>query len=95
MGSWRGGAFLGATDADILTAAESEGRTLVTYDVRTIPPLLRRIAEMGGSHGGVILVSVKAFPPGDTRGLVRALTGLAGASDDLRSQVLYLSKSTT
>jgi predicted nuclease of predicted toxin-antitoxin system len=57
IATWRGGALLGARDAQILEAAAAEGWVLVTYDVHTIPRLLRDRAELGLRHAGVIFVS--------------------------------------
>ncbi|MGB2653232.1 MAG: hypothetical protein WAN62_05605, partial [Candidatus Acidiferrum sp.] len=57
-----------------------QGLTLVTYDRRTIPPLLKTWAEEGRKHGGVIFVDEKTISPADTGGLVRALGELARAT---------------
>jgi hypothetical protein len=73
---WEDGAYLGQDDAACLQAAHREGLTLVTYDLRTIPPLLKRWAEEGRSHGGVIFVDEKTIDPSDVGGLVRALASL-------------------
>lgn len=43
---WRDGACLGADDREILAMAAGERRTLFTYDLRTIPVLLRALAEI-------------------------------------------------
>lgn len=91
LAQWRAGALLGRPDAEILAAAAAERRALVTYDVRTIPPLLRRMAETGVAHAGVILVSARGYPFGETRRLVRALGELADTREDRRNQVLFLS----
>jgi len=50
--------------------------TLVTYDRRTIPPLLKTWAEEGREHGGVIFIDEKAISPADIGGQVRALSDL-------------------
>jgi len=49
---------------------------LVTYDRRTIPPLLKTWAEEGRHHGGVIFVDEKTISPADIGGLTRALVEL-------------------
>ena len=54
--AWERGAYLAHDDAAILAEAYRQGRTLVTRDVRTIPPLLVVLAQAGTSHGGVIFV---------------------------------------
>ena len=74
---WEGGGFLGQDDAACLRHAATRGWTLVTYDRRTIPPLLKTWAEAGQHHGGVIFVDEKTIPPSDIGGQVRALAALA------------------
>jgi hypothetical protein len=74
--AWEGGDFLGRDDAACLQEAARQGLTLVTYDRRTIPPLLKTWAEEGRDHGGVIFVDEKTIPPGQVGSLVRALGAL-------------------
>lgn len=74
--AWRGGAFLQARDEAMLAAACEEGLTLLTYDLRTIVPLLKSLGERGISHGGVILVDDRTIPQNNIGGLVRALERL-------------------
>jgi hypothetical protein len=73
MAEWEGGGFLGEDDSACLLEAAEQGLTLVTYDRRTIPPLLKIWAEEGRRHGGVIFVDEKTISPADIGGLVRAL----------------------
>ncbi len=73
MNEWNGGVFLGRPDAEILAEAARQGLTLVTYDCRTIPTLLRSWREQGRSHAGVIYVSQRTVSPSDIGSLVRAL----------------------
>jgi len=73
---WEGGSFLGQEDAACLRAAAAQGLTLVTYDFRTIPPLLKTWAEEGTKHGGVIFVDEKTISQADIGGLVPALNEL-------------------
>lgn len=47
----------GLEDADLLTLASSEGRILVTFDVKDFVPILRGWAEGGRQHAGCILVA--------------------------------------
>jgi hypothetical protein len=77
MVEWEGGYFLGQEDFACLREAASQGLTLVTYDRRTIPPLLKTWAEEGRPHGGVVFVHEKTISPADIGGLVWALTRLA------------------
>ncbi len=76
MAEWEDGEFLGQQDFACLQEAAAQGLTLVTYDRRTIPPLLKAWAEEEREHGGVIFVDEKTIPPSDTGGLVRALSNL-------------------
>jgi len=77
MVEWQNGYFLGQDDSTCLREAASQGLTLVTYDRRTIPPLLKTWAEEGRTHGGVVFVDEKTILPADLGGLVWALTRLA------------------
>ena len=77
LGEWENGNFLGQEDSICLQAAAAEALTLVTYDRRTFPPLLKTWAEAGRNHGGVIFVDEKTISPADIGGLVRALSDLA------------------
>jgi hypothetical protein len=76
MATWGDGEFLGQQDFVCLQGAAMQGLTLVTYDRRTIPLLLKVWAEEGRRHGGVIFVDEKTISPADTGGLVRALSEL-------------------
>jgi len=76
MTEWEGGGFLGKDDSACLLEAAEQGLTLVTYDRRTIPPLLKIWAEEGRRHGGVVFVDEKTISPADIGGLVRALLQL-------------------
>jgi hypothetical protein len=73
MTDWERGDFLGQEDSVCLREAAAQGLTLVTYDRRTIPPLLKNWAEEGRRHGEVIFVDEKTISPTDIGGLIRAL----------------------
>jgi hypothetical protein len=77
MVEWENGRFLGQQDSPCLRDAAAQGFTLVTYDRRTIPPVLKTWAEEERTHGGVIFVDEKTISPADIGGLVWALTRLA------------------
>jgi hypothetical protein len=89
---WEGGKFLGQDDAACLRRAAELRWTLVTYDRRTIPPLLKTWAEAGQHHGGVVFVDEKTIPPSDIGGLVRGLAALAreAAFLDWTDRVIFL-----
>jgi hypothetical protein len=79
---WQDGSFLGQDDETCLRAAVALQLTFVTYDRRTIPPLLKSWAETGRSHGGIIFVDEKTIAPSDIGGLVKALAAVAKGSQD-------------
>jgi hypothetical protein len=89
MVEWERGRFLGQDDRSCLREAAVQSLTLVTYDRRTIPPLLKTWAEEERTHGGVIFVDEKTISPSDIGGLVRALTSLARKTDswDWRNRI--------
>jgi hypothetical protein len=74
---WESGRFLGQDDSACLREAAAQDLTLVTYDRRPIPPLLKMWAEEDRTHGGVIFIDEKTISPADIGGLVRALSRLA------------------
>jgi hypothetical protein len=76
MVDWENGRFLGQDDHTCLREAAAQRLTLVTYDRRTIPPLLKNWAEEGRTHGGVIFVDEKTISPADIGALVLALAEL-------------------
>ena len=92
MVQWEDGSFLGKEDSVCLSEAAKQRLTLLTYDRRTIPPLLKLWAEEGRSHGGVIFVDDKTISPADIGGLVRALISLVNevGKIDWTSQVYFL-----
>ncbi len=89
---WEGGRFLGQEDSAILRETAAQGLTLVTYDRRTIPPLLKTWAEEERTHGGVIFVDERTISPADIGGLVWAVTRLAGETGnwDWTNRVYFL-----
>jgi hypothetical protein len=92
MAVWEGGALLGEPDSVCLQRAAAQELTLVTYDRRTIPVVLKVWGEEGREHGGVIFVDEKTISPADTGGLVRALSELARQTTkwDWTSRVCFL-----
>jgi hypothetical protein len=73
---WMQGHFLGAPDEELLEEAFRQKISLVTFDLKTIPLLLRSWAEQGIDHGGVILVDDRTFAQNDIGGIARALSEL-------------------
>jgi predicted nuclease of predicted toxin-antitoxin system len=74
--TWHDGAMRGQPDALVLAEAVAEGLTLITYDQRTIPPLLQEWADLQQSHCGVILVDGRSLPVNNIGKLLKALTAL-------------------
>jgi len=70
---WRGGEFVEQTDARVLRAAVQEQLTLVTYDLKTIPPLLQEFAVDNEMHAGVLFVDDASIRGNDFGSLVKAL----------------------
>jgi hypothetical protein len=77
IAEWEAGKFLGQEDLACLTQAAAQGLTLVSYDRRTIPLLLKVWGEEQRKHGGVIFVDNETSAPSDTGGLIRSLTDLS------------------
>src|SRR5262245_29869203 len=77
MVDWEYAQFLGQDDSACLEHAATLGFTLVAYDRRTIPPLLKAWTEEQRDHGGVIFIDEKTISPADIGGQVRALAHLA------------------
>lgn len=76
MAEWKEGQFLGQQDSSCLQQAAPEGITLVTYDRRTIPALLKAWAEEERTHGGLIFVDEKTISPSHIGSLIRSLSSL-------------------
>jgi hypothetical protein len=70
---WREGTFVGIADALILQAAAEDSLTLVTYDRKTIPPVLAEWGISGQSHAGVVFVDNFTIASNDFGRLVRGL----------------------
>jgi hypothetical protein len=89
---WKGGNYRNADDESLLSAAHDDRRVLVTFDCQTIPPLLKKLAETGQHHGGVILVSSRTFRANDIGGLLHALLSLfeRRGGEDLEDAAIYL-----
>ena len=94
MSEWAGGGFLGQVDDVCLSIATTQGLTLVTYDCRTIPPLLKEWGEAGRDHSGVILVDDHTIPQPDIGTLGEALRSLSVEADhwDWTNRVIFLKR---
>jgi hypothetical protein len=65
-------ALVGLSDDQILARATTQGRALVTANIKDFMPLHSRYGAAGMSHAGLIMVSAKTFP--QDRKYVAAIT---------------------
>jgi len=79
---WRSGELLNAEDDVILAAALAEGLTLVTYDLRTILPLITQWMTERREHAGVLFIDDRTIVLEDVGGQVLALLELWDAAHD-------------
>ena len=89
---WEGGVYCGIDERLWLSAAYEQRLTLVTYDRRTIQPLLTLLGDRQETHGGVILVDNRSIAQSNIGGLVNTLIQLwdLAANDDWTDRVMYL-----
>ncbi len=86
-------ALIGLPDDQVLTYATTEGRALVTANIKDFVPLDGRSRAASQPHAGLILVSTKTFP--QNRGFAAAITAslatlLSGTAKIQAGQVLFL-----
>lgn len=91
---WREGSLASAPDLELLGVAHEEGRTLVTFDVGSIPTLIRQLAEAGMDHSGVIYISTKTYRPEQIGPLAGALSRflVSHPNEDILNQTRFLPK---
>ena len=91
---WADGHFVGSPDVELLREALRRSRTLVTFDLKTIPLLLRSWAEQGMDHGGVVFVDETTLAQNDVGGIARALGELGKLQGhlDWTNRAFFLSK---
>jgi hypothetical protein len=82
LDEWHDGSYRDFADPVILAAAAAEVRTLVTYDEKSIPDILRAWAMDGRSHAGVVFVNNRTIRQNDFGGLIRALRALVEERGD-------------
>src|SRR6202453_3833903 len=82
-------AWAGLPDEQVLAYAATEGRALVTANVKDFIPLDGRYRAAGQSHAGLILVSTKTFP-GFPSAITASLATLLGGTAKIQSgEVLF------
>ena len=74
--TWEGGRLRNRPDAEILQVANDREWTFVTYDQKTVPPILVEIAMSGRHHGGVVFVDRKSISASDIGSLIAGLISL-------------------
>lgn len=87
-------ALVGAPDDEVLAAARTEERALVTENVRDYRPLEVALLTSGGHHAGIVYTSNRRFPRGDpatTGRLVLALDALLRERPALNDHSIFLS----
>ena len=85
---------MGAADALVLATAYEQGLTLVTYDLKTISPLLVRWGERGIHHAGVVFGDEHTIETRDIGGVARALVQTWEEQGDLdwTNHIAYLNR---
>jgi predicted nuclease of predicted toxin-antitoxin system len=89
-------ALVGLPDDQILAYATTEGRALVTANIKDFMPLDGRYRSAGQAHPGLILVSAKTFPQsrGFTAAITAALETLLSDTNKIQpGQVVFLARS--
>jgi len=66
----------------VLDHALSEGRALVTENVRDHRPLAEALLAGGGGHAGVILTTEKRWPRTDPGALIAALDAMLASTPE-------------
>jgi hypothetical protein len=87
--------LVGLPDDQTLAYATTEGRALVTANIKDFMPLDSRYRAAGQAHPGLILVSTKTFPQdrGFTTAITAALEALLSGSHKVQpGQVLFLTR---
>jgi hypothetical protein len=80
---WEGGRVLGHPDEVCLEEATKSDLTLVSFDLRTLPSLLRTWSAEGRDHAGVVLIDEATISQREIGRLIRALAALYSRSHQL------------
>jgi len=91
---WREGGLASAPDLELLAVAREDRRTLVTFDVGSVPALIRQLTEAGVEHAGVLFISTKTYMPEQIGPLAEALVRFLASlpDEDLLNQTRFLPK---
>lgn len=90
--TWQNGTYLGVADEIILQNAAIAEITLVTYDQKTIPPILVEWGQANIDHGGVIFIDYRSISPSDFGRLIKALVWLWKTQNksNWQNRIVYL-----
>lgn len=92
---WQNGNFLGVSDEVILQAAKLEQLTLITYDQKTIPPILVEWGQANIDHAGIIFIDYRSISPNNFGGLIKAILWLWKTQKNSvwQNRIIYLQPS--
>ena len=88
-------ALVALPDDQILAYAATEGRVLVTANIKDFMPLDGRFRAAGQDHPGLVLVSTKTFPQnrGFTTAITAALEALLSDTNKIQpGQAVFLTR---
>jgi hypothetical protein len=93
LANWMEGDYRTKPDNTLLEVASKVERVLVTYDIHTIPPLVKEWADAGRRHAGVIFITGQAARINDVGAILCSLRDLLAeqGGDDWWDRVIYLS----
>lgn len=72
----------GTADEQVFAFARSDGRAVVTENVRDYRPLAEALLVAGGSHAGLILTTEKRWPRSDPGAFIAALDRLLASTSE-------------
>ncbi|MEM9274146.1 MAG: DUF5615 family PIN-like protein [Cyanobacteria bacterium P01_F01_bin.143] len=90
--TWQKGNYLEVADEIILKAAAIEKLTLVTYDQKTIPPILVEWGQGNINHAGVVFIDYRSITPNNFGGLIKGIVWLWKTQNDAnwQNRIVYL-----
>lgn len=89
LADWRSGILLNASDAELLTEAGLDERTIITYDSATLPLDAYALLDAGTPFAGV-LVLTRSIGQRDIGGQVRAILHALASRTSLAGLVLFV-----
>jgi hypothetical protein len=72
----------GTSDEQVLDHARSDGRAVVTENVRDYRPLAEALLAAGDSHAGLVFTTEKRWPRTDPGALITALDALLASTSE-------------